>query len=115
MSAGNYTWVMPQGTYQEKIFTYSDPNGAPINLTGMTARMQIRPYKGSADVLLTTTTQDGGITLGGTSGTVKVVIKTAKTILITSDGYYDIELIDADSEVDRFIEGMVKLNAEVTK
>lgn len=115
MSAGNYTWVIPQGTYQEKIFTYGDANGAPFNLTGMTARMQIRPYKGSTNILLSITTENGGIALGGVSGTVTIVIRTAQTALIASDGFYDIELIDAQGEVDRFLEGAVRLNAEVTK
>jgi hypothetical protein len=114
MSAGNYTWKIPQGTYQERIFTYSDSTGAPFNLTNMTAKMQIRPYKGSSTAMATLTTENGGIILGGTEGTVRVIIRTAQTSAISSDGYYDIELIDADGEVDRFLEGAVLLNPETT-
>lgn len=115
MSAGNYTWKIPQGTYQERIFTYKDAAGTAIDLTGLTARMQIRPYKGSDTVMLSITTESGGIVLGGTAGTIRVVIRTAQTTLITSDGYYDIELIDGSGEVDRVIEGAIKLNPEVTQ
>lgn len=114
MSAGNYTWNIPQGTYQERIFTYKDAAGDPYDLTGMTARMQIRPFKGSPTVMATVTTEDGGIILGGTAGTIRVIILTAETELITSDGYYDVELIDASGEVDRVVEGAIKLNPEVT-
>lgn len=114
MSAGNYTWAIPQGTYQERLFTYTDALGVPINLTGMTAKMQVRPYKKSNTNFVSLTTANGGIVLGGTAGTITVIIKTAQTLLITSDGFYDIELIDADGEVDRFLEGAIKLNPEVT-
>lgn len=115
MSAGNYTWKIPQGTYQERIFTYKDAAGEPISLVGLTARMQIRPYKGSSDVMVSITSAGGGIVLGGTAGTVRVVILTAQTSLIVSDGYYDIELVDGSGEVDRFLEGAIKLNPEVTQ
>lgn len=115
MSAGNYTWNIPQGTYQERVFTYKDPAGNPIDLTGLTARMQIRPYKESAESFLSLTTENGGITLGGVDGTITVVIRTAQTSLIPSDGYYDLELVDGDGEVDRVLYGSVRLDAEVTR
>lgn len=116
MSAGKYTLFMDQGAYLTRTMTYLDPDQEPIDLTGFTARMQIRGYPQSEVVWLTLTSESGeGITIGGADGTVVIEITSAQTADITTDGFYDIELIAPSGEVDRFLQGAVILSNEVTR
>ena len=117
MSAGNYTWRISQGAQEQRVFTYlTKGGGASVDLTDMSAKMQVRPYKGSPEALVTLDSEGvGGIVLGGELGTVEVTISSLQTAGLTSDGYYDIQLIDADEEVDRFVEGAIKLSLQVTE
>lgn len=93
----------------------------PIDLTGYTAKMQIRKDKDDATVILELT--DGaGITLGDAAGTVQVYITatqaaTVYAALLSSKGVYDLELLPGAVVDDtwRFIEGRVFVDGEVTK
>ena len=42
MTAGIYNATIDQGATWSVTVTYTDSNGAPINLTGYTAAMQVR-------------------------------------------------------------------------
>lgn len=59
-----------QGATFRKRLTWTAPGGTPVDLTGCTARMQVRAEVGSPTVLLSLTTVNGGITLGGALGAV---------------------------------------------
>ena len=65
-------------------------NNTPINLTGCTAKMQIRD---KADTLLTTVTTSDHITISGTAGTVNVSFPATSTDNIDPGTYYsDLEI-----------------------
>lgn len=117
MSAGKYTLFIDRGAYFGRLLTYNDPAGQPINLTGFTARMQIRGYDESPDVWLELTTQNGGIVLGGIDGTVMIEATASDTAGILNNGFYDILLIPPSGEegADRFLEGKVVVDSEVTR
>lgn len=91
--------------------------GAPIDLTGYTARMQIRPTVGSSDILMQLTSElGGGITIVGATGTVTVLIGDGATAGITWRwAVYDLEIESASGETTRLLKGEVEVSPEVTR
>src|SRR6478609_8717855 len=107
MSSGKYNLQINQGKLYDKTLTWSI-NGTPVNLTGYSAKLRL--YTSSQPNILTlTTTLDGagnGIILGGSAGTVRIVIKTAKTTTLTfSKASYELELTQPDGEDVPFLIG----------
>lgn len=88
----------------------------PVDLTGCTARMQIRPTIASTTVYVTLTTENGGITLGDDAGTVAVFISDEDTAAFTwATGFYDLEIEFPSGDVRRLLAGKVKVSPEVTR
>lgn len=109
-----YNITINKGETFTRTFTWKDSNGDVIDLTGYTARMQIREELEDTSVIVDLTT-GSGITLGGVAGTVKIVIDATTTAAISSgSGVYDIELVNG-AEVTRFLEGSVEFNGNVTR
>jgi hypothetical protein len=98
MKAGSYNIQITQGTLYEKTFTWT--NGGPINLTGFTAKLKVKVA--GLVVLSLTDVLDGagnGLVLGGSDGTVELVIKTAKTQTFAfTKGTYECQLTRPDGE-----------------
>ena len=87
----------------------------PVNLTGYTARMNIRSTVDAATILHTLTTENSGIALGGAAGTVDLLISATDTALFTfGTAVYDLELISG-TVVTRLLSGNVTLSKEVTR
>ena len=106
-----------QGATLDLLVTWrtGDP-ATPVDLTGCTARMQIRSKVDSPDVLLELTTENGGITLGGAAGTVRRFVDATDTAAITwKSGVYDLEIEFPDGTVRRLISGGVSVSPEVTR
>lgn len=84
------------------------------NLTGYTARMQVRPFTASETVLLSLT--DGnGITLGGASGSVTISISaTTMSSLPSGTHTYDLELAQG-TNVYPVLEGKFVVKPETTR
>jgi hypothetical protein len=88
----------------------------PVDLTGFTARMDIRKTLGSATVIHTLTTENGGITLGGAAGTIELLIPALTTETFDfGNAVYDLELISAVGVVTRLVGGAITLSKEVTR
>ncbi len=88
----------------------------PVDLTGFTARMQIRESLESTTTLEELTTENGGITLGGTAGTVALLISATDTAALDfSTAVYDLELISGAGIVTRLLYGDITLAEEVTR
>lgn len=105
-----------QGATFQLNFMWEDANHVPVNLTGWTARMQVRRnYK--ADVpLLTFTTENGAITLGGSAGTVAITgLATLTDDVPAKLCVYDIELQSPTGFVKRILEGTALVTPEVTR
>lgn len=93
-----------------------DSAKTPVNLTGCTARMQIRSKVESPEVLLSLTTENGGIALGGTAGTIELLIDADDTAAITwTSGVYDLEIVFPGGQVRRLMYGSVVVSPEVTR
>jgi len=119
MAAGKYNFIIEQGTTFTLELQYKDSNSAPVDLTGYTGRMQIRPTIGSPTSYLTLSSSiqaDGtGITFSTpTSGTINLYISAISSSQLTFvQGVYDLE-IATGSAVTRLIQGNVQLSKEVT-
>lgn len=88
--------------------------GTPYDLTGCSARMQIR--KSYSTPVLVAIVTDDGITLGGTDGTVTIDISAARTdALNVKTGRYDLEIEFPSGDVYRVLEGAVTVSPNVTK
>jgi len=86
----------------------------PVDLTGATARMQVRDKPGG-ELLLELSTANGGLTMTG-AGTIDRAISAAATAAITwAEGVYDLEVTYADGTVHRYFEGAVTVSPEVTR
>jgi len=115
MPAGIYNIVAEQGATLTRTITWNNTAGQPINLTNYTARMQVRNDYDSSTALLTLTTENGGITLGGVLGTVILTVSASSMALVASGSYvYDLELVLSDV-VTRLVQGSFTVNAEVTR
>ncbi|HXH24529.1 MAG TPA: hypothetical protein VNI78_04720 [Vicinamibacterales bacterium] len=116
MSAGQLPLEILQGETLVKPMTWYDEAGQPVDLTGYTARMQARERHGSPTVLLELTTENGGIQLGGPSGTITLSMSAAQTAALTwRRGVYDLELVSPAGVVTRLIEGVITVVPEVTQ
>lgn len=105
-----------QGATFRKRLRWSTSGGAPIDLTGCTARMQVRSDVESPDVLLELTTENSGITLGGTAGTIDLLVSDEDTTAIAwESGVWDLEIVHPDGTVTRLAEGSVSVSPEVTR
>lgn len=90
---------------------------APMNLTGYTARMQLRPAPGDQTVLLELNTTNGGIAIAGASGTIALLVTGAQTEAMTfTHCAYDLQLTAPDGvTVTRLAEGSVNVSQAVTQ
>jgi hypothetical protein len=78
--------------------------------------MQVRANTTSNTVITELTTENSRITLGGTAGTVDLLITAANTASLTAGQYvYDLELVSGGGVVTRLLEGNFKVTAEVTR
>lgn len=95
-------------------FIWQDDQGTPIDLTGYSARLQVRRKASDTEFILEITDLDG-ITLGGVAGTVDIQIPGAETAKITKASVYDLELTDASGTVITLTAGNVCIFQEVTR
>lgn len=114
--AGRYNIIIEQGATFSRVLTWRDAQGALIDLSGYTARMQARAGHTAQSVLVSLTTENGRIALGGAAGTVTLTIAAADTALLPSGSYvYDLELVSAGGVVTRLLEGCCQVSPEVTR
>lgn len=114
--------TVEQGATWTLELTYTHADGTPVDLTGYTARMQLRRTYDSTPVA-ELTTSNGGILLGSTNGTVSLHMSAAVTAAIPTatscDGQveylYDLELESPGGVVTRLMQGVATVLPEVTK
>ena len=126
MAAGKYSFVIEQGSTLDFEIQYKDSSNNPINLSGYSGKMQIRPTIDSVDPIITLSSSlapDGtGLNFSGsngttppTSGSIGIYISAASSSLFTfTNAVYDLE-ITTGSRVTRILEGNVRLSKEVTR
>jgi hypothetical protein len=104
-------------TYRQSFLWRQGAAGStPQDLTGYTARMQIRQSVLDSTVLLDMTSANAGIALGGASGVVQLYIAaTATTALPAGQAVYDLEMVAPNGDVTRLLQGSVNISGEVTR
>ena len=113
--AETYDITADQGATYSIVITYKNSAGSPINLTGYTARMQLRASYASATASLTLTTENGRIALGGAAGTITLTVAASVMESLEAKTYvYDLELIDG-STVIRLLQGLFVNRPNATK
>jgi hypothetical protein len=105
-----------QGSDFSQVVTFlQTAGGTPVDLTGLTGRMQIRQSKGSSALFMDLTTENGRLTFGGTTGVVTMTLNTTETATIQADGVYDLEFVTSATSAARWLEGSIILSKEVTR
>ena len=114
--AGIYNIIADQGSTFSRQLTWNDSNGSAVNLTGYTARMDVRTSIDAAGAaVLSLTTTNGRIVLGGSAGTINLSAEATATQAVESGNYvYDLELVSG-STVTRLVQGSFVLRGEVTR
>ena len=135
MAAGKYSFVIEKGATTQFEVQYVDSNGTPIDLSGVTARMQIKDTRPgeTAETFLSLTsslsdTTSYSMTVSGSflsvsgsdlnvplsSGSIGVYIGYGVTDAFTfTKGVYDIELTSGSIRT-RLLEGNIVVREQVT-
>ena len=113
MSAANHDLVIDQGSTFVIDLTIKE-SGTLKNLTGFSARAQMRSSKTASAVAASFTCS---ITSPPTAGIVKMELPATTSSAMASGVYfYDLEIHTAnDATVKRLIEGKVTINQEITR
>ena len=106
-----------QGATFPKVLRWIAPDKTtPIDLTGCTARMQVRSEIESPTVLLELTTENGGIVIDGPAGKLTLRISPAATAAIAwESGVWDLEVVHPNGDVTRLAQGAISVSPEVTR
>ena len=133
MAAGKYNFTIEQGATTDFEIVYKDSDGNPIDISGYTARMDLRATPGADTSYLTLSSSLGpcgtGLNMSGSgglsaskplsSGSIGVYIShVSSSALSFTDAVYDLELVSGSGHcatVERLLEGSVSLFKEVTK
>lgn len=103
--------------YQGATFDYTltwKTAGTPVDLTGYSARMQVRETYTSSSAVLSFT-NGTGITLGGTAGTILIATNAGTTAGLLAGQYvYDLEMVSG-TNVTRLVQGKFTVDPEVTR
>lgn len=114
MLAGQLDLVIEQGATFTLSMFYQDDTGAAVDITGRTARMQLRSAVTSADVALSLTTENGRIAIDGPRGLIALSIAATDTAGLSGSGVYDLELVNG-ALVERVLQGTYTVSPEVTR
>ena len=88
----------------------------PTDMTGYTARMQLRSKLDSTTVIEELTTENGKIVIDNVNKTIKLLISATTTAAYTfPSAVYSLELISSGGQVTPFANGIITLVKEVTR
>jgi hypothetical protein len=118
---GTYNLCINQGATFTRVFVWIagqcgcgtvGVSSGPVDLTGYTAALQIRAYPLATAILYDAS---ANLTLGGTAGTITLVIPAANTETFTWwQGVYDLLLTDSSGNATRLLAGAVTVSPAVT-
>lgn len=102
-----------QGDTHSVLTRYVDSNGAAINLSGYSAKLQVKEtYDGTA---LVTLTQLAGLAIDGAAGTITITFTAAQTGALAVGIYlYDLQITSPGGVVTTLIEGRFSILPQVT-
>lgn len=116
-----YDLCIAQGATYTRIFVWFAPSCCPgtvgstlkpVDITGYTARLQIRPFVGSTTVLYDASSN---IVLGGVHGSAYLTIPAATTAGFTwISGVWDLLLIASNGYSTRLLSGKVNVSPQIS-
>jgi len=113
--AGTYDIETFQGDTFTLPIVWRDEAEELVDLTGYTARMQLRTSGDADDFSLELTTENDRITLDGVAGTIDLNVSAEDMAAVEAGTYrYDLEMVIGDS-VKKLLRGKFKIIAEVTR
>lgn len=115
MTPGTLNLTCPAGATFSRTLTYKI-NGSAVNLSGYSARLQVRQKHTSTTKLLDLTTANSGIALGGAAGTITITATDTQTAALPDGVWrYDLEIVSGAGVVTRLVEGTFTVTPEVTR
>jgi len=102
-------------TFKFQVKYTEDDQVTPINLTGASAKMQVRDTAGGTKLAFSLTSPSGGIVIDGSTGTLDVTVTPTQTNkLFYPKSAYDIMVIDSNGNKTKLLEGFLTLSRSVT-
>jgi hypothetical protein len=95
---------------------YTQEDGVThIDLTGASAKMQVRDTKGGSKLAVSLTSPSNGITIDGPNGTLNIIMTPTQTNkLFYPKSSYDVMVIDSNGNKIKLLEGFMTLSRSVT-
>ena len=108
-------WEVDQNTtFKFQIQYTEDDEITPIDLTGATAKMQVRDTKGGSKLAFSLTSPTG-ISINGPTGTLTITVTPTQTNkLFYPKSSYDIMVVDSNGKKIKLLEGFLTLSRSVT-
>jgi hypothetical protein len=107
--------VDQNATFTFEVQYTEEDETTPIDLTGATAKMQVRDTKGGSKLAFTLTSPSGGITIDGPNGKLTIKITpTQSNKMFYPKSSYDIMVVDSNSNKIKLLEGFMTLSRSVT-
>jgi hypothetical protein len=115
--AGTYNITCPQGANLKRSITWASSKKIPHDLTGYTAKMQVRTNDLAETLILELSTNNGYITLlGAVKNNITFNVPADITKNLTVGMFvYDLFLTAPNNEVYQILEGNFKVKPEVTR
>lgn len=112
--AGQKNWEVDQDTTFTFVVEYKDADDNTIDLTGATAKMQVRDATGQK-LAFTLTSPSGGITVNGPDGKLTVRMTPTQTKkLFYPKSIYDLIIVDTNAVKTKLLGGFITLSRTVT-
>lgn len=104
-----HSFTIYQGaTFFQRIFF--EINNVLQDVSEYAAKMEIKDQAGGAALLTLDNAGNGGITLGGSAGTIDLTISAVKTSTLTwSQGIYELFITDKTARTDVLLRGGIKV------
>jgi hypothetical protein len=113
--AGQKNFEVDQNATFTFMIEYKDDNGDAIDLTGASAKMQVRDTKGGAKLAVTLTSPSGGIVIDQPNGKLTIKMTPTQTNkLFYPKSSYDVMVVDSNGNKIKLLEGFMTLNRSVT-
>ena len=113
--AGQKNFEVDQNATFTFVLDYKDNEGNAIDLTGASAKMQVRDAKGGTKLAVTLTSPSGGIVIDQPNGKLTIKMTPTQTNkLFYPKSSYDVMVVDSNGNKIKLLEGFMTLNRSVT-
>jgi hypothetical protein len=108
--------IFKGGTFNQTLFYETGEPSSPVDLSGYTAKMQVRSKPESKAVILELSTSNGRIVLNETTGSIRLFVAATDTENLSSckDAVYDLFLYNGATKTP-VLKGNVIISETVTK